>query len=191
MLLIVAATGVATATHFDRLPPVLMRRFGFAPLHLPQGEFARLVSSAFLTAGGWAFYCSLGMLAVCVGLSEKRAGSWQTLLTFWGVHLATLLVAALVLAIPLHHLNVLWGKLLAAEHDVGPSAGYYGCLGLVCQKQPARRQTLLIAMIGGILIVRLVFTAVAPHPNSPLGADIAHLIAFPLGILFGRSMRGK
>jgi membrane associated rhomboid family serine protease len=191
MVLIVMAIGVATATHLDRLNWALRERFGFAPFHLPEGKLVRLVTSAFLTAGGSTFYVSLAMLAVCVGLSEKRAGTWRTLLTFWGVHLATLAFASLVLTIPLHRFDVWPGKLLAAEHDVGPSAGYYGCLGLVCQKQPAQRRRWLFAIVGVILVGRLVWTAVAPHPDSPLGADIAHLIAYPLGILLGKHLRGR
>src|SRR5262245_11281555 len=78
MTVVVAAVGLATATHLDRLEPDLMKRFGFAPLHLPKGEWIRLVTSAFLTLGGWSFYRSLAMLAVCLGLAERRAGTWRT-----------------------------------------------------------------------------------------------------------------
>lgn len=192
MVIIVAAVGLATATHLDRLEPALMKRFGFAPLHLPKGELIRLVTSAFLTIGGWSFYRALAMLAVCLGLSEWRAGTWRTAVVFWGVHLATLVIVSLLLAFPLYQRDVLWRKLLAAEHDVGPSAGYFGCLGFVCQKQSATRSRWMFAIIGGLLIARLVWAALAPHPRpSPLGADIAHLIAFPLGIALGKLLRGK
>ena len=187
MVVIVAAIGVATATHLERLEPGLMKRFGFAPLHLPKGEWMRLLSSAFLTTGGWSFYRSLAMLALCLGLSEFRVGTWRTVLAFWGVHLATLAIVSLLLAFPLYHFDVVWRKLLAAEHDVGPSAGYYGCLGLVCQKWPDRPRRWLYAVIGGVLIARLVWAALSPRAaHAPLGADIAHLIAFPLGIALGR-----
>jgi len=187
MVVIVAAIGVATATHLERLEPGLMKRFGFAPLHLPKGEWMRLLSSAFLTTGGWSFYRSLAMLALCLGLSEFRVGTWRTVLAFWGVHLATLAIVSLLLAFPLYQFDVVWRKLLAAEHDVGPSAGYYGCLGLVCQKWPDRPRRWLYAVIGGVLIARLVWAALSPRAaHAPLGADIAHLIAFPLGIALGR-----
>jgi membrane associated rhomboid family serine protease len=187
MVLIVAAIGVATATHLDRLEPALMKRFGFAPLHLPKGEWIRLVTSAFLTTGGWSFYRSLAMLGLCLGLCEYRTGTRKTILSFWLVHLATLAIVSLLLAFPLYHFDVVWRKLLAAEHDVGPSAGYYGCLGFVCQKWPDRQRRWLYAVIGGLLVARLAWAALSPRTaHAPLGADIAHLLAFPLGIALGK-----
>jgi len=116
-------------------------------------------------------------------------GTWRTMLTFWGVHLATLLIQSLLLAVPARHLDVLWINVLNMEHDVGPSAGYYGCLGLICQKQSEPRRRLLLAIIGGILISRLVWTALTTR-RTPLAADIAHLIAFPLGVVLAKRLRG-
>ena len=106
-------------------------------------------------------------------------------------HLATLLVQSLLLAIPLHHFDVWWGKLLAMEHDVGPSAGYYGCLGLACQKQNPSRRLWLLSVIGGILLARVIWSALSPAGRqASLGPDIAHLIAFPLGVALGKRIRG-
>ena len=34
MLVLIAAVGLTTATHLDRLAPSLLRRFGFVPFHL-------------------------------------------------------------------------------------------------------------------------------------------------------------
>jgi membrane associated rhomboid family serine protease len=189
IVLIVAVVGLTTASHVDTLHPTLLERFGIAPSHLPQGELWRLATSVFLTHGGTAFYLSLAMLAACVGLAEKRVGTWKAMLAFWGIHLATLLVQSLLLAIPLGRLNLFWFKLLAIEHDVGPSAGYYGCLGLVCQKQSPKRRSLLLSIVGGILIARAVWSALAPHSGpSHLSADLAHLIAFPLGVALAKRM---
>jgi membrane associated rhomboid family serine protease len=190
MLVVIAAVGLTTATHLDRLQPSLLRRFGFAPFHLHTGDLVRLLTSAFLTLGGWSFYGSLAMIAVCVGLAEKRVGTWRTGLTFWGIHLATLLIQSLLLAISARHLDVLWVKLVQIEHDVGPSAGYYGCLGLVCQKQSEPRRRWLLAIIGGILLSRLIWSALSPHRHNSLAADIAHLIAFPLGVALAKRLRG-
>ncbi len=192
MVLIVGGIGIATATHLERLEPGLLKRFGFAPFHLPKGELLRLLTSAFLTVGGSSFYRSLTMLALCLGLAEYRSGTWRTMVVFWGVHLMTLALVSLLLAFPLHDLDAVWRKLLAAEHDVGPSAGYYGCLGFVCQKWPGRQRTWLYAIIGGVLIARLVWGALSPRvPHVQLGADIAHLLAFPLGIAVGRFVLRK
>ena len=196
MLVVITAVGLTTATHLDRLPPALLQRFGFAPFHLNTGhlhagDLVRLLTSAFLTLGGWSFYGALAMIAVSVGLAEKRVGTWRTGMAFWGIHLATLLIQSLLLAISARHLDVLWIKLLQIEHDVGPSAGYYGCLGLVCQKQSEPRRRWLLAIVGGILIARLIWSALAPHTgHSLLAADIAHLIAFPLGVALAKRLRG-
>lgn len=196
MLVVIAAVGLTTATHVDRLRPSLLQRFGFAPFHLGldhlrTGDLVRLLTSVFLTLGGWLFYWSLAMIAVCVGLAEKRVGTWRTMLTFWGIHLATLLIQSLLLAIPAPRLDLLWLNLLQTEHDVGPSAGYYGCLGLVCQKQSEPSRHRLLAIIGGILLARLIWAALAPHDrHSPLAADMAHLIAFPLGVALAKRLRG-
>ena len=100
VLVLIAAVAWTTATHVDRLAPALLRRFGFAPFHLHAGDFVRLLTSVFLTHGGPTFYASLAMTALCVGLAEKRDGTWRTVLSFWGVHLATLLIQTLLLAIP-------------------------------------------------------------------------------------------
>lgn len=189
MLVVIGAVGLTTATHWDQLPPSLLRRFGFAPFHLHAGDLVRLLTSAFLTLGGWSFYGALVMIALCVGLAEKRVGTWRTVLTFWGIHLMTLLIQSLLLAVSARHLDVLWIRLLQIEHDVGPSAGYYGCLGLVCQKQSEPRRRWLLAIIGGILLSRLIWTALSPHPQTPLAADIAHLIAFPLGVALAKRLR--
>jgi hypothetical protein len=191
MLVVIVGIGLTTATHLDQLPPSLLRRFGFAPFHLHGGDLVRLLTSAVLTLGGWSFYWSLAMIGLCVGLAEKRVGTWRTVLTFWGIHLATLLIQSLLLAISARELDVLWIKLLQAEHDVGPSAGYYGCLGLVCQKQSEPRRLRLLAIIGGILLARLIWSALSPHTGrSSRAADIAHLIAFPLGVAFAKRLRG-
>lgn len=191
MLLLVVLAGVATMTHYDGLQPSLLRRFGFAPFHLSGGDFARLLTSVFLTPGRWSFYWSLAMLAGCVGSAERRVGTWRAAAAFWGIHLATLLIQSVLLAIPLHHFDLWWGKLLATEHDVGPSAGYYGCLGLICQKQNPSRRLWLLSVIGGILLARVIWSALSPAGRqASLGPDIAHLIAFPLGVALGKRIRG-
>jgi hypothetical protein len=189
IVLVVAYVGLTTDSHFEPLRPNLLERFGFAPRHLPRGELLRLATSVFLTPGGPAFYLALGMLAACVGLAERRVGTWKAILAFWGIHLATLLVQSLLLAIPIHHLDLWWVKLLTVEHDVGPSAGYYGCLGVACHKQSPKHRTWLLSVIGGILIARAVWSAMSPPAGrSTLSSDLAHLIAFPLGVLLAKRM---
>lgn len=186
---LVAIIGIAAETHVDRLAPELMQRFGFAPLHLVRGDLLRLLTSVVLTVGGWSFYLSWLMLVGCVGGAEALVGTRRTLATFFGVHLATLLVQSLLLALPGHLLDFPWGRLLATEHDVGPSAGYYGCLGVVCARQPAGRRVRACAAVFLILLARLAWRLAVPQEVwTPLGADVAHLLAFPLGLVCARGM---
>lgn len=187
MVVIVAGIGLATATHLGDLELGLRTRFGFAPLHLPRGEVFRLFTSAFLTLGGAVFYRSLTMLALCLAFAEMRVGTWRTILAFWGVHVVTLAIVSLILALPVGIFDAMRTKLLLAEHDVGPSAGYYGCLGLACQRWPTKYRVWLYAIIGLALVARLIWGILAVGSlSSPLGADIAHLVAFGLGIAVAR-----
>jgi hypothetical protein len=189
IVLVVAYVGLMTDSHTGPLRPTLRNLLGLAPRHLPRGELYRLATSVFLTPGEAAFYLVLAMLAICVGLAERRVGTWKAMLAFWGIHLATLLVQSLLLAIPTHHLGPWLTNLLLVEHDVGPSAGYYGCLGVACHKQSAKHRTWLLSVIGGILIARAVLSAMSPPgEHTTLSSDLAHLIAFPLGVALAKRM---
>ena len=73
------------------------------------------------------------------------------------------------------------GSLVALSRDVGPSAGYFGALGLVSAhlKYPWN------LVSGGMIFIALEFALLHVSGNNNLGAevsaDIAHIIAFPLG----------
>jgi hypothetical protein len=73
-------------------------------------------------------------------------------------------------------------RMLALERDVGPSAGYFGCLGLVCARLPGRWRWLSGGAILTGLVGAILFPAQAGESEAmKLLADFAHLIAFPLG----------
>ena len=187
LLLVTVAVGWGTDSHWRPLRPSLLEQFGFAPRHALRGEMIRLATSVFITHGEKFFLLTLGMIAVAVGFAERRVGTAKAILSFFGIHLATLLVQSLLLGIVWPRLDVWWVHLLATENDVGPSAGYYGCLGVVCHKQPQQRRTWLLSVIGGLLLARVVWSGLSPYGDrADLSAAVAHLIAFPLGVSLGK-----
>ena len=163
-----------------------LNRLGYAPRDLVYMHWDRLLASAVVTGGDGAFWEALAMIAVAVGTSEWLTGTRRAAVTFWGVHLATLLIESLV-ALPLHRLGFSLGTALVFARDVGPSAGYFGSLGLTLARWPKRGSRLIAS---GILLALIVATALPPPAGNTvvikLTADLAHLIAFPLGWLSGR-----
>ena len=125
---------------------------------------------------------ALGMVTLGVGTAEWRTSSARAASTFWGVHLLTLLLES--------------GGALASDQagwiataslrvrDVGPSAGYFGCIGLALAtlRKPWRE------LLGILVFVGLVAALFLPPRAGQSAivkrlADAAHLIAFPLGWL--------
>lgn len=178
------AAGVWTETHKGVWSPSRFRDYGFAPLQLLQGPWTRITTSVFLTAGRSHFYASFVMTLVGIGISELFWGTWPTMVLFWGVHFATVLIVSLVVAIPLHLMGVYRGVLLATAHDVGPSAGYYGCWGAVCNSLAHDGRLVLICAILVALATRLLWSLVrvVDHGRA-LSSDLSHLVAFVLGLL--------
>jgi hypothetical protein len=137
-----------------------------------------------VTHGGPVFWQALGMMALGVGTAEWLTGSKRTALTFWGVHLVTLLTESWLIAPFLHLFIAIPADTLTIARDVGPSAGYFACLGLAIWQLPRRWR----GWAAAALLTGLIATLVRPlRPNEDLSlklfADIAHLIAFPLGFL--------
>lgn len=180
---LVATAGFWTKTHKESLSPTLFASVGFAPLHLLEGRWFRMLTSVFFTAGGAGFYVSFVMLLLSVGMAEIRCGTWRTALIFWCIHLASLLLGSFLLALPLHLLRVYQGMLLATAHDVGPSAGYYGCLGAACNSHSHDWRVPVIGLVLVFLTARLVWSLarLAEHGRD-LSSDVSHLIAFVLGL---------
>ncbi|MCA9124422.1 MAG: hypothetical protein H6822_18565 [Planctomycetaceae bacterium] len=109
------------------------------------------------------------------------------MIAFVGVHVATLLLMAIAVALPLSIVEAHRGELLFHARDVGPSAGYYGCLGLVVAGLSSRTRNVLIPAITLILLLRLTWSTMhLPEEGRMMSADLAHLIAFPLGLLSRR-----
>ena len=188
MLGLLGMTALLTNTHTATISAEWLERFGFAPLDLLALDLGRLVTSALVTSGGRAFWEALGMVAFAVGLSEWLTGSRRAALTFWGVHFSTLLIESLFIVLPMHWAGATLGSLVALTRDVGPSAGYFGALGLVS----SRLKSPWNLVSGGLIFVALEIALLNINGNNTLGmevsADIAHIIAFPLGWYSSRLM---
>ncbi|HYM16054.1 MAG TPA: hypothetical protein VEZ14_10890 [Dehalococcoidia bacterium] len=164
------------------LPRRILQRVGFAPQDLVAFGWRRLITSALFTHGRWEFWIALVLIALAVGAAEWQTGTVRAFLTFWGVHLATLLGESLLIALPLKLAGVPVGAQLSDVRDVGPSAGYVGALGLVCALLPSPwRHRAAIAVLIGLLFFALLPPDGSESDAVKLSADIAHVIAFVLG----------
>ena len=173
--------GIVSHSIMAGLSEVWCLRWGHSPAILLDGGWLRLITSLVLTAGGEKFFASLAMLAACVGVAEYRCGTMRSFLTFFGTHIVTLLLQLLLIQAAAS-LGTHVGQLLMHTCDVGPSAGYYGCLGLVVAKASP---TMRVYVLGGVLAVLVGggywSYALLPESAQTLSADLAHAIAFPIG----------
>lgn len=186
LLVALIGAGIYGRAHEGMLDAELHHQVGHSPRLLFDGHWQRLFTSLLFTAGGWRFYTSLVMLTFAVGWAEFAFGTRGAALTFFGVHLATLLIMAVVVAWSLSWLETEHGRLLLDARDVGPSAGYYGCLGLVVASLSPSKRRAIAAGILLLLVVRLVWSTIQLSAEGrEMSADVAHLIAFPLGFVAG------
>jgi len=184
-----------TNTQINSLSHFWLNRLGFAPRDLIHLHWGRIFTSALVTSGGKVFWEALIIITLAVGFSEYLCGSLRAAVTYWGVHLTTLLIVSYLVAIPLHLSGFSIGSALTVARDVGPSAAYFGSMGLVSAKlnTPWR-------WIVGILVLSglTVFLFLPPQPGQSavinLSANIAHSVAYPLGWItfyFWRCMQNR
>jgi hypothetical protein len=180
-LVIVASV---TNTSFQEVSKHWLNRAGFAPNDLWYWRIERMFTSALVTSGGKVFWEALFFVAFAVGLAEWMTGWKRTAATFWGVHLLALILLSLIISMAIHQLRSIGLEATEAARDVGPSAGYFACLGLVS----ARLKRPWHWVSGGILFAMFVvalFLPAAAGESAQLkfSADLAHMLAFPLGWL--------
>ncbi len=181
-LAVLLVVGVLTGTHLGALPSSLVERYGFAPSDLLGLEWSRVVTSVFLTQGGLSFWVAFILVALFGYAAEYSWGTGRTALTFWTAHV-TALVVTFGASHTLHLLGHGVGSLVYLARDIGPSAGYFGCLGLAVTAlpRPARRWAGAAVLAG--LLVALVSAVIEPTPSGiEISASAAHFIAFPLGV---------
>ena len=166
------------------LHPDNVSNLGLAPRHLVSGELLRVISSVFLTHDLRHLVVAIVMIFLAVGWCEGTLGSKIAFWTFCFSHLTSVLIFALGVGL-LHWMQL--GQTIStlySLHDVGPSAGYYGCLSrtiLAC-KIPYK-----LTLFGGLLSVlsvrALTSFLLMPDSQISLSADIVHLIAVIVGII--------
>lgn len=184
-LLVVALAALASRTFAGPLEADVVGRFGFAPADLVALQWWRAVTSVFLTADPAALWSAAALLAVALGVAEALLGTRRVAVAFWGAHLGTLLVM-LGAATALSAAGVGLGSLLYSVRDVGPSAGYVGCIAALLVALPAKWRRWAVSGLGlllsAVLAVSLTRVPVAP---MALSADFAHLTAFVVGTAGG------
>jgi len=181
-----------TNTYFEQITHHWLQRTGFSPNDLWYWRLERIVTSALVTAGGKVFWDALFFVAFAVGAAEWMTGWRRTATTFWGVHLlALVLLSLIVLPFP-HLLRAFELEKTEAARDVGPSAGYFACLGLVSARIKHPWNLVSGAALFAMFVIALFLPASAgDSAQLKFSADLAHMLAFPLGWLSARIGRNK
>lgn len=188
MLGILVATAMATGSIAAPLPTEALRSWGFAPRDLPRLRVDRLVTSALFTHGADVAVRALAMVAVVCGVAERRLGSRRTAAAFWGVHLLTLLVLGLLLVGPRLASGLGLESFPPFPRDLGPSAGVTGCLVLWLRSH-GRPGALVTAVLVGLLALKPWFpVSSSVPPETERIADLAHLLAVPIGWAVARRL---
>jgi|GEM_PF-986158 len=186
LLTILAVAAFLTNSHAGDLSARWQRRLGVSARDIWKASWLRLITAALVTKGGWVFAEALAMIALAVGVAEWLTSTRRAAATFWGVHLLTFLTEATLIIWPLHRWGGRSGAVLALTRDVGPSAGYFGAIGLVVARLKSPWHRLAGSAVEAILLIAF-FLPARPdasgktQPESKLFADLAHFIAFPLG----------
>ncbi len=184
MLVILLVVAGWTNSYFQELTRQWMSRLGFAPRDLWLLRWWRLILSALVTSGGITFWLAMVMVAFTSGAAEWLSGTWRAFLAFWGVHVLTLVLEAMIFTLPLHQLGFNQARGVFFSRDVGPSAGYMGSLGYIAVFLPRPWRWVGFGIILAYLVAAF-FLPARPgvSPAIELSDNMAHLLAFPLGWL--------
>ena len=97
---------------------------------------------------------------------------------------------AFCIALPRHTLGFWHGELLWLAADVGPSAGYNGCLGLAIATIVGDRRAYVVTFVLSALFLQFFWATIrVPEQGHLMSSNLAHLIAFPLGLAVARWMK--
>jgi len=183
---------VLTNTTFESITHHWLNHTGFSTKDFWYLRFERMITSALVTVGGKVFWEALSFVAFAVGMAEWMTGWKRTTTTFWGVHMLALVLLSLIVSLFVHQLRAFGLEATEAARDVGPSAGYFACLGLVSAR--VKHPWNLIS--GGALFAMFVIALFLPptageSAQLKFSADLAHMLAFPLGWLSARVGRDR
>jgi hypothetical protein len=107
-------------------------------------------------------------------------------------HVFTLLIQSGILLLLHEWIDQEWSLRWNQTIDIGPSAGYYGCLGVAILGWQHPRRGWIALTIWGVLLLRGILTLLIVH-DLHIQSDMAHAIAFPVGLTIGTlaSFRSK
>ncbi len=166
------------------LNPDNLSNLGLAPRHLVSGELLRVITSVFLTHDLEHLTVAIVMASLAVGWCEFTLGTKVVIWTFSLSHLASVLIFAVGIGF-LHWMQL--GQTIStlySLHDVGPSAGYYGCLSRTILAGKIRDRKIWTIGLFAILSVRFLLSFFQmPGSQIRLSADIVHLIAASFGVI--------
>jgi hypothetical protein len=174
---------LATNTTFETISYHWINRLVFSSNDLWYWRIERMFPSALVISGGKVFWDALFFVAFAVGLAEWMAGWKRAAATFWGVHLLVLILLSLIVSLATHQLHDIGLKAIEATRDVGPSAGYFACLGLISAQLKRPRNLVSGAALFAMFVVALFLPAAGESAQLKFSAGLAHMLAFPLGWL--------
>lgn len=186
MLLIIAVVlcFAATIGSNNILHPDNVSNLGLAPRHLVSGELLRVITSVVLTHDLRHLTAAVVMIFLAVGWCERTLGSKIVLCTFGLSHLTSVLIFAVGVGM-LHWMQL--GQTIStlySLHDVGPSAGYYGCLSRTILASNLRNQKTWIICLFALLGVRTLVSLVQmPSSQITLSADLVHVVSASVGVV--------
>jgi hypothetical protein len=182
MLTGLVLAALLTNTVFQEITQHWLTQTGFSANDLWYWRLERLFTSAFVTSGKLVFWEALFLVAFFVGLAEWMSGWKQTAATFWGTHLFSLIFLSVVMMLSAHQFRNIGLAASELARDVGPSAGYFACLGLVGAriKHPWNWVSAGVVLLF-FLISLFIPASTLQDASQKFSADLVHLIAFPTG----------
>jgi hypothetical protein len=127
---------------------------------------------------------AVAMASIAVGWCEVMLGTKIAVYTFSLSHLISVLVFAVGIG-SLHWMQL--GQTIStlySLHDVGPSAGYYGCLSRTIVASKITNWRIWTIGLFAVLSVRTLFSFFQmPDTQIRLSADLVHLIAAGVGVI--------
>jgi len=178
IVLVAALTGAFTGTHQD----VLADRVGYGLPALLDGEFWRFLVGASILPEPTQYLVMGPLIAVAVGYFERRVGAFRAAVALVCTHLAGTIGVAVLLSIA-GRMDWPWARLVAADSDLGMSAGTIGVLAAAsCLMSPTMRRR--VRWIGTAYLTVMVL-------RSGLLWDAEHLIGWFTGLLAGPLLAGS